>query len=208
MGQWVQDAGTWLPEGTWAACEDPRPIPPTTDVVLGVDGSFSGDATAVVAVTVGELPHVAVVECWEAPEGAPDWRVPILEVEQAIRDACRRYQVRAIVFDPFRWARTMQILEGEGLPVLEYPQSPGRMVPATTRFYEAVVNQALTHSGDPRLARHVANCVIRTDPRGVRLAKEHKHSKRRIDLAVAAVMALDEAATTVAAPSFPPPEIF
>ena len=39
-------------------------------------------------------------------------------------------------------------LDGEGLPVLEYPQSPGRMTPATARFYEAVINQQLTHSGD------------------------------------------------------------
>jgi hypothetical protein len=34
---------------------------------------------------------------------------------------------------------------------MEYPQSPGRMTPATARFYEAVVNGALTHSGDSRL---------------------------------------------------------
>jgi hypothetical protein len=40
--------------------------------------------------------------------------------------------------DPFRWACSLQLLDGEGLPVLGYPQSPGRMTPATARFYEAV----------------------------------------------------------------------
>ncbi len=39
--------------------------------------------------------------------------------------------------DPFRWARTLQILDGEGLPVSEYPQNPSRMTPATTKFFEA-----------------------------------------------------------------------
>jgi hypothetical protein len=75
--------------------------------------------------------------------------------------------------------------------ILEYPQSPGRMTPATSRFYEAVVNGALTHSGDSRQARHIGNAVLREDARGARLAKERKDSPRRID---AAVMAHDRAA--------------
>lgn len=168
--------------------------------MLGFDRSFSGDCTALVAVTVSGAPHVELVALWEAPEGARDWRVPILEVEQAIRDACRRFRVRAIVADPFRWARSLELPEGEGLPVEEFPQTPARMTPATSRTFEAVVNRALTHSGDPRLARHLANAVLREDPRGARLAKEHKHSKRRIDAAVAAVMALHRASELAAAP--------
>ena len=95
---------------------------------------------------------------------------------------------------PFRWARSLQLLEGEGLPVLEHPQSPGRMTPATARFYEAVVNCALTHSGDSRLARHIGSAVLRQDARGARLAKERRDSPRRIDAAVATVMAHDRAA--------------
>jgi phage terminase large subunit-like protein len=120
--------------------------------------------------------------------------VPVADVEEEIREACRRFTVREIVCDPFRWTRTMQALEAEGLPIVEFPQSPARMTPATTRMFEAVVNGTLTHSGDGRLARHVGNCVLRVDSRGSRLAKEHKHSSRRIDLAVAAVMAYSRAA--------------
>ena len=41
--------------------------------------------------------------------------------------------------------------------MVTFPQSSERMVPATQRFYEAVVNGQLTHSGDPRLARHIEN---------------------------------------------------
>ena len=69
------------------------------------------------------------------------------------------------------------------------------MQPATARFYEAVVNGQLTHSGDSRLARHVGNAILKEDARGARLAKESKDSPRRIDAAVAAVMAHDRAAT-------------
>lgn len=200
LGQWPQvidDA--WLPPGAWDACRI-IDADKAGEVVLGFDGSFSGDCTALVAVFLGNIPHIELLELWEAPEGARDWRVPILEVEEAIRQACRRYRVRAIVADPFRWARSLELLEGEGLPVEEMPQTPARMTPATSRFYEAVVNQQLSHSGDPRLARHLANAVLKEDPRGARLAKEHKHSPRKIDAAVAAVMALHRASELAAAP--------
>jgi phage terminase large subunit-like protein len=105
------------------------------------------------------------------------------------------------VCDPFRWARTYQALEAEGLPVVEFPQSPARMVPATQRFYEAVINHSLTHSGDPRLARHIDNCTLKVDARGARLGKDAKNSPRKIDLAVSAVMAYAQACVTpVSAP--------
>jgi phage terminase large subunit-like protein len=137
---------------------------------------------------------VDVVAAWEKPQGSANgWAVPIIDVEDEIRQACRRWQVREIVCDPYRWARTYQILEDEGLPVVEFPQSPGRMIPATARFYEAVLNNGLTHSGDARLSRHLSNCVIRTDSRGSRLSKDSKGSPRKIDLAVSAVMALERA---------------
>lgn len=53
----------------------------------------------------------------------------------------------------------------------------------------------MTHSGDPRLARHVANATVRTDNRGTRIYKEHKHGARRLDVAVCAIMADSVAAT-------------
>jgi hypothetical protein len=95
---------------------------------------------------------------WEQPEGRGDYRVPIADVEHAVRQACRRWNVREVAADPFRWQRTLQALDAEGIPVVEFPQSPARMSPATSLFYTAVMNRGLTHSGDPRLARHVRNC--------------------------------------------------
>jgi phage terminase large subunit-like protein len=185
----LEDA--WLPPSAWAACVDAtRSIPDGAEVVLAFDGSFNGDTTVLTVATVDQRPHVDLVELWEAAGR----QVPIVDVEQAIRQACRRWRVLEIAADPFRWARSLQLLDGEGLPILEYPQSPGRMTPATARFYEAVVNGQLTHSGDSRLARHIGNAVLREDARGARLAKERKDSPRRIDAAVAAVMAHDRAA--------------
>jgi phage terminase large subunit-like protein len=194
LNMWVSTASSWLPHGAWAANVEPYPIDDLAEVVLGFDGSFNNDSTALVAVECAEVPHVDVVACWERPPDADDsWRVPVADVEQAIRDACRRWQVREVVCDPARWARTYQVLEAENLPIVEYPQTPQRMVPATQRFYEAVLNGGLTQSGDPRLARHVDNCTLKVDARGARIVKDAKGSPRKIDLAVAAVMAFDRA---------------
>lgn len=149
-------------------------------------------------------PHIDVVQAWERPADAdPDWSVPILEVEEAIRAACRKWQVREIVCDPARWARTYQVLEEEGLPVVEFPQSPQRMVPATQRFFEGVMNQTITHSGDSRLARHVGNAVVRNTAKGFMIFKETKGSPRKIDLAVASIVALDRACASPERPKVP-----
>ena len=191
--QWINAATEpWLPREAWDAC---AAAGPTTDVewVLGFDGSFNGDSTALVACSIEEQPHVRLVALWEH-DGDPDWRVPIGDVEDEIRAACRRDRVREIAADPYRWARSLEILAGERLPVLEFPQTQSRMIPATTRLYEAIANAAVTHCGSPDLARHVGNAVLRVGRNGGQLSKASKGSPRRIDAAVAAVMAHDRAA--------------
>ncbi len=188
--QWSPTSAAWLPWGSWDACLESRPIPDGAEVMLGFDGSVNNDSTALVAIQLGEKPHIQLVECWERPASAGDsWRVPIIPVEDAIRAACRRWQVREILCDPYRWERTIQVLSADGLPMVEFPQNAERMVPATQRFYEAVLNRQLSHSGDPRLARHIGNVVLRIDQRGGRIYKESRASGRKIDSAVAAVMA-------------------
>ena len=192
---WAAASEEWLPTGAWAARAVSAKIPDGAQVMLGIDGSYNDDSTAVVAASCAQSPHIEVVGCWEQPEAQEgEWTVPILEVEDAIRAACKKWRVKEIAFDPYRWARTMQVLSREQLPVVDYPQSPERMIPATQRFQEAVTNGTLTHSGDERLARHIGNCVVKPDSRGARICKETKWSPRKIDLAIAAVMAYDRAA--------------
>jgi phage terminase large subunit-like protein len=99
-----------------------------------------------------------------------------------------------IAADSYRWEASLQRLESEGLPVFRFPQNAAHMAPATARMYQAATNHGLTHDGDPRLSRHVANAIVKTDTRGQRITKETKYSTRRVDLAIAACMAFDRAA--------------
>lgn len=204
FNQVTRQGGTWLPDGTWDEIATARDgIPRGARVVVALDGSFSGDSTALVACSVEERPKLQVIHCWEAAPETPDWRVPISDVEEEIRESCRRWQVLMVCGDPYRWSRSLEALGAEGLPVVEFPQSPSRMTPATAKLYEAVVNRRVEHDGNPDLARHISNAVLKVDSRGARLVKETKTSPRKIDLAVTAVMAHDRATALFEEPQGP-----
>lgn len=186
--QFVTDTdGAFLPPGTWDRRSTGVGIPDGAEVVIALDGSFSDDTTALLVATVAAEPHFDTLAVWEPTDGE---RVPVADVEQAVRDACRRWKVAEVIADPFRWTRTLQALESEGLPVVEFPHSPSRLTAATGDLFSAVVNGKLTHSGEPRLAAHVAAAVITEDARGMRLSKaSRKSNARKIDLAACLVMA-------------------
>lgn len=195
LNQWVASVQAWLPDGAWAACRyDGEFTEPNRGIVLGFDGSVNGDSTALVAVTIELEPKVQVLGLWEKPANAPpDWSVPRGEVKDKIRQACREYRVIEIAADEWRWQDALEELADEGLPVVKFPQTLGRLGPATQRFYEMVISRKLRHFGDPRLARHIGNAQIKADSRGSRIVKDARNSPRRIDAAVAAVMAVDRA---------------
>ena len=182
--------GAFLPAGVWEGLSTGLPVPDGSEVVIALDGSFSDDTTALLVASVGTEPHVDKVKVWQRPANDDSYRVPVAEVEQTIRDSCRRWKVLEIVADPFRWTRTLQILESENLPVVEFPHSPARLTAATTDLFSAATNARLTHSGDQTLAEHVAAAVIVEDARGIRLSKASRsRSARKIDLAACLVMA-------------------
>jgi len=211
--QWVNSQNTWLPAGVWDTLADTDVVVGEFDeIVLGIDGSFSGDTTAIVGVTVpksrDDKPHVFLVQAWEKqPDDLDDWRVDTLEVEQTLIAFCQSHpNVKELAFDPFRWQRSMAVLQDLGLPVVEFPStSPRRMVAACSKVFDSVTEATLTHDGNPLLARHLDNCVLKIDNIGPRIVKESRNSPRKIDAGVAFVIAYDRATSkleTMALPEF------
>jgi phage terminase large subunit-like protein len=193
LGQFIAGAeDAFIQREEWAALEQPGEIPDGSRVILGFDGSYSGDTTALVAVSIGPRPHIDLLKVWDPSEHGADYRVPVLEVEDAIRAACKRYKVAEIVCDPSRWQRSMAVLAGDGLPVVEFPQSPARMEPAVLAMHQAIREQGVTHSGNPVLTRHFINARV-TNDNGTKLRKDDPKSEKRIDAAVCAVMAYSRA---------------
>lgn len=192
LNQWVSAPERWLPFGCWESRKLVRLVAPGTNIMVGFDGSYAGDATAIVGATIETVPHLFKIKAWEKPAGATDWRVDVLDVEAELKRICTVWKVKLIGCDPFRWQRSLEVLKQLNLPVIEWPShQAAHMVPACAAFYEAATNKQLTQDGDEQFARHVANCVVRIDSRGPRITKDHKDSERRIDIAVAGVIAHD-----------------
>lgn len=197
LGCWTETASAWLPYGAWKAREAPSSLNLGDDVWVGFDGSVSGDSTALVACS--SAGHLTVMAVWEKPTlgGAPNWRVPRQEVMDAVDRLFADYNVVSLYADPPWYAREIaewdQKYPGR---IVEFPtNSPARMGPACSAFYSAVMDGLLSHDGDTRLANHVANAASRPTASGDCITKESKDSPRKIDLAVASVLAYHGMAT-------------
>lgn len=189
------DIDRWLPQGLWAtlANQDGYHIPQHNRVVLGFDGSFDGDATALVAVTVDRpVPFVECVRIWEKPYKDNEWRVPRVEVMNELRRVCGYWQVVEVAADPKLWVSDLEVLQDEGLPIVEFPQRGARIIESTQRLYEDIQRGLLEHDGDPTLAKHMANAWVK-DPLQPRIQKVNQKSTGYVDGAVCVVMALQRA---------------
>ncbi len=71
------------------------------------------------------------------------------------------------------------------------------MIPATARFYDAVLDRKLSYcKARPHgkaIETHVGNARIKESAQGIMVRKENKDSPAKIDLAVCAIMAHDRA---------------
>ena len=104
-----------------------------------------------------------------------------------------RYCVAEVVADPWRWGQAALELERDlGVRAVDFPQTDVRMVPASQRLRDAVVDRrALTLPDARTLALHAANAVQRHGRRGWRLDKPDR--EHPIDALIALCMALERA---------------
>jgi phage terminase large subunit-like protein len=209
LNQITHASDSWISQPEWAgvAAAD-AVVGQGEEIVMGFDGSRRRsrgvtDATALVGCRVSDG-HLFLLGCWEQPEGpfGIDWQVPTMEVLATVEDAFKRYRVVGMYADPAKWEShiaTWEAKHGRRLKVKSTVQHPiewwmtgGRsnlIVRALEKFRSSVVDGELTHDGSSVLARHVLNARRRESRSGIQIAKEHPESPRKIDAAVAAVLA-------------------
>jgi phage terminase large subunit-like protein len=172
-----------------------------TRVVLGFDGSEKRDETWLVACDLDGF--VEPLARWFKPHGADEsWRIPRPQVHAAVADAFARFDVLELAADPPGWYSELDEWteqHGEAVVMFETRQ-PSRMAPACERT-EAGLNDGTFTYGGPLaavLATHFGQCVTVPSPYGVVVTKDFKDSPRKIDGAVAAIIAFDRAMWHVA----------
>ncbi len=199
----------WIEGYEWAGCLDARKVIADRDVVvLGFDGSRKRsrkvtDATALIGCRVSDG-HLFEVEVWEQPDGpaGDNWEVPVVQVEAAVARAFKTWNVVGFFADPAKWETYVADWEakyGVKLQVKATREHPiqwwmtgarsTKTVEALRQFLDAVIDKQLTHDGTGALTRHVLNARRRHSKVGLQIAKENPDSRRKIDAAVAAVLA-------------------
>lgn len=206
LNQWTATAEAWLPFGAWDACTAPElDLDPALPLRVAVDVALRNDSTAVVCAQAQGERIVLRAKVWENPY--PDghtlhdsWELNIFEVEDHLRTLRARFPIPTteidgrvlpgpeFAYDPAYFQRSAQVLEGDGLAMVEFPQHDARMIPASQSLYQLVVERRIAHGGDPTLARHIGNATADQKPRGWRLTKP-KGSRKKIDAAIAAAIA-------------------
>ena len=219
LNQITHAADALLSQPEWAGCAAVGKVVADQDVItLGFDGSRGRvkgkpDATALVGCRVQDG-HLFEIGVWEAADHEWDtWEPPIPEIEAAIDSAFRRYRVVGFYADPAKdWRSHVNAWEakyGTRIKVrvtaahpFEWWMTGGRsglIQRAIEQFEGAVRNQDMTHDGSHALTRHVLNARRRIRNAKLTLAKEHDYSPRKIDAAVAAVLAWQARLDAVAA---------
>jgi phage terminase large subunit-like protein len=175
--------GCWLPDGAWDACCEPdAEIPDGESVWLGVDIGRKHDHTALVA--LWNRPDGKIVAKAFVMETDGETNLDLASVEQKVRDLGRRWHLFGVVYDPWSFERSAQLLTDEGFQMVEHPMSNERMVKASSNLYEAIQTQRLVHDGNRTFAAHVMGGHQKDTERGWRLAKNPK-VRRHIDALIA-----------------------
>jgi phage terminase large subunit-like protein len=216
LNQWVASEEIWIPSGSWDACRSDLQLDPALPVSVGIDIARNVDSSALVVAQRQGNPGceriVLRATIWANPYPVghvlhESWRMNNQLVMARCRELREAFPVAActiddavipgplFAYDPWRFRPEAEVLTGEGLAMVEFPQSDVRMVPASQAFFEAIMKGVIAHDGDPVLKRQVEQVTADQKPRGWRMSKP-AGSTRKIDAAVAGAIACYCALTT------------
>ena len=206
LNQFTSVKQAWLPVGVWEnLASDDVELEPGDEYVIGFDGSWKNDCTAVCMVIKprheGDVYRVKRVAHWEKDFTIDDdsWVVDKQLVVNTVLDFVRANPgCIELVADESYWQDEIWQWVQADLPVVVYPQTLNRLVPATAKLYEGIMSGKIAHDGDAVIARHMANCILKMDSRGgSRLTKDYRNQRQKIDMAISLLMAFDRASVRI-----------
>lgn len=208
LNRLVQSTGRAFSLKAWRALRSDRVVPAGASITLGFDGSRFDDATALIGC---EIPtgHLFRLGIWERPPHLPDWEVPVSEVDGAVSDAFERFHVCRMYCDPPKWESWVAKWAGQYGEKRVFEWWTNRRKPmayALRAFLGAMVAGELSQDGDPQLDDHIGNARQQSTnlydeqekPLWI-LRKEREDSPKKIDAAMAGVLAWEARNDAIAA---------
>jgi phage terminase large subunit-like protein len=185
---------SWLKEhpAAWGKCQGAWTVTGDEPVVLPVDMSLTRDSTAVGRLTLLPDERIAAsARIWKPSGGQIDHLDVMNHIRAQAKVLGRR--LRGVVYDPRFFELPARMLEDEGIPCIQFDQSPALMAPACGETFDMILAGQIVWGGDPAFAewdeefgRQVLAAAKRQQERGFTLSKGK--SKRRIDSAITLCM--------------------
>lgn len=185
---WVAVAvDSWLKEhpAAWPECEGTWELAGAEPAVLSVDMALTRDSVAVVEVTkLADGRYAVTSRIWYPSDN----QLPFVEIFEYIENRACELGTRfsGLVYDPRYFELQAKLLEDSGFLVIQFDQSPVRMIPAVGLTFDLIKARGIVHDGEPEFTRQVQSAAKRPFERGWTLSKSK--SKIRIDSAVALCM--------------------
>lgn len=193
LNQWTDIEDAWISAADWDACAGEPQVDPDRPAFMGVDIGLRRDARAIVWAQWGSDDEDAKLHIGQEIT-VPDPDHPLSSTDARARvkeNAAKLSALREVAFDPWAFSESAEMLEDEGLPMVQYDQTNINMAPASERLYELIKDHRLVHDGDETLRAQILAAVAAETERGWRISK--RKSKERIDGAIALLMAVDRA---------------
>ena len=190
--RFVNAESNFIDMALWDQCVDPsighmvadRALP----VWVGVDVSTKHDSTALAAVTWSQ--KYQQVRLVDHRIYVPSADQPIdfaADVEQTLREWHRRFNLRAIWYDPYQMASSSQRLRREGLPMQEFSQTPNNLTAMGENLFTLVKGRNMLAYPDSEIRTAVSRAVAIEGDRGWKIAKDKQF--HHIDIVIALGMA-------------------
>ena len=219
LNVWVQGESKFMDMDAWRACgggipalELPKHLKGRT-AFGGLDLSSTSDLTACVLAFPAEDGFIDVVARFWLPEDAilprsqegthyDEWvRDGYIErtdgnvidydfLFERIQQDADAYSIERIAFDRWGAARVVQVLEKQGLIMVQFGQGFVSMSPPMKELERLVLAGKIRHGNNPVLTWMMDNLVAKMDP-AANIKPDKGKSKEKIDGVVALIMALD-----------------
>jgi hypothetical protein len=189
----------WMTTQLWETVRTDSSLQQGDTVTIGFDGSKSNDFTALVACRVSDG-FLQVIRVWNPEDFGGE--VPREQVDAVVHWIFSHYKVvgfRADVkeFESYiatwtaTYGRRMKVKASPGKPIeFDMRGQTKRFALDCEKFLDAVLEGELCHNGDKLLGTHVLNAHRHpTKFDAISIRKASKDSSRKIDAAVAAVLA-------------------